>query len=199
MQRREFITLIGGAAATWPLASRAQQPERMRRIGVLMSLAADDRQGQARLAAFVQGLRELGWTDGRNVQLDYRWGAGRMFTQSVQNKLIDGGNEYIAAISALDDSNVKVFIRETFQHANQTGKLSFPPTVTESFRPYVKERLVRNDADDEPFFEDGEETEDWSPGATDADDDADEETGLIDIGSRTGAAPGIDLDDENEE
>jgi len=76
MQRREFITLIGGAAATWPLASRAQQPERMRRIGVLMSLAADDRQGQARLAAFVQGLRELGWTDGRNVRIDTRWAAG---------------------------------------------------------------------------------------------------------------------------
>ena len=91
------------------------------------------------------------------------------------------------------------FIRETFQHAQQTGKLSFPPTVTESFRPYVKERLVRNDADDEPFFEDGEETEDWSPGAADADDDADEETGLIDRGGRAGAAPGIDLDDENEE
>src|SRR5450759_2951284 len=76
MQRREFITLIGGAAATWPLASRAQQPERMRRIGVLMSLAADDRQGQARLAAFVQRLRELGWTDGRNVRIDTRWAAG---------------------------------------------------------------------------------------------------------------------------
>src|SRR5450756_758281 len=76
MQRREFITLIGGAAATWPLASRAQQPERMRRIGVLMSLAADDRQGQARLAAFVQGLREVGWTDGRNVRIDTRWAAG---------------------------------------------------------------------------------------------------------------------------
>jgi hypothetical protein len=114
-------------------------------------------------------------------------------------KLIDGGNEYVAAISALDDATVKVFIRETFQHSAQTGKLSFPPTITESFRPYVKERLVRNDADDEPLFEDGEETEDWSPGAAEADDDADEETGLIDLGGRTGAAPGIDLDDENED
>src|SRR6266481_4339470 len=76
MRRREFITLIGGAAAAWPLAARAQQRERMRRIGVLMTLAADDPEGQARLTAFVQGLQELGWTDGRNVQIDYRWPAG---------------------------------------------------------------------------------------------------------------------------
>ena len=76
MKRREFITLIGGAAATWPLAAPAQQGDRMRRIGVLIRLAEDDRQGQARLAAFVQGLRELGWTDGRNVRIDYRWSAG---------------------------------------------------------------------------------------------------------------------------
>ena len=76
MRRREFITLLGGAAAAWPLAARAQQPERMRRIGVLMSLAADDPEGQARLAAFLQGLQQLGWTDGRNVRIDTRWGAG---------------------------------------------------------------------------------------------------------------------------
>ena len=76
MKRREFITFLGGAAAAWPLAARAQQGERMRRIGVLISLAADDRQGKARLVAFVQGLQELGWTDGRNVRIDYRWSAG---------------------------------------------------------------------------------------------------------------------------
>jgi len=75
MKRREFITLLGGAAA-WPLAARAQQPQRMRRIGVLMNLASDDAEGQARLAAFHQGLQQLGWTVGRNVQIDYRWGAG---------------------------------------------------------------------------------------------------------------------------
>src|SRR5262245_42393720 len=74
--RREVITLLGGAAATWPLAARAQQPDRIRRIGVLMNAAADDPEGRARLAAFVQGLQELGWTDGRNVRIDYRWGAG---------------------------------------------------------------------------------------------------------------------------
>ncbi len=76
MKRREFITLLGGAAAAWPLAARAQQGERMRRIGVLMSVAADDPEGQARLAAFLQGLQQLGWTDGRNVRIDTRWGAG---------------------------------------------------------------------------------------------------------------------------
>jgi ABC-type uncharacterized transport system substrate-binding protein len=76
LKRREFITLLGGAAVAWPLAARAQQRERMRRIGVLMTLAADDPEGQARLTAFVQGLQELGWTDGRNVQIDYRWPAG---------------------------------------------------------------------------------------------------------------------------
>jgi putative tryptophan/tyrosine transport system substrate-binding protein len=75
MRRREFITLLGAAAA-WPLAARAQQSERMRRIGVLMNLAADDAEGQARLAAFLRGLQQLGWIEGRNAHLDIRWGAG---------------------------------------------------------------------------------------------------------------------------
>ena len=77
MHRRKFIRLLGGAAATWPLAAHAQQGEQMRRIGVLTSgAAADDPDGQARSAAFVQGLQQLGWTDGRNMRIDYRWGAG---------------------------------------------------------------------------------------------------------------------------
>jgi len=76
MRRREFIVLLGGAA-TWPLATGAQQqPDRMRRIGALMNLAADDAEGQARLTAFRQGLQEAGWEVGRNVQIDIRWGAG---------------------------------------------------------------------------------------------------------------------------
>jgi putative ABC transport system substrate-binding protein len=75
VRRRDFITLVGGATA-WPLEARAQQADRVRRIGVLMNLAADDSEGQARIAAFVQGLRELGWADGRNVRIDYRWAAG---------------------------------------------------------------------------------------------------------------------------
>ena len=74
MKRREFITLLGGAAAAWPLAARAQQSERMRRIGMLESLKADDKEAQARISAFAQGLKELGWTEGRNVQIDVRFG-----------------------------------------------------------------------------------------------------------------------------
>jgi putative tryptophan/tyrosine transport system substrate-binding protein len=74
MKRREFIAGLAGAAAAWPLAARAQQPERMRRIGVLMHLAADDPEGQARHAAFVQGLQQSGWSAGRNVRIDTRWG-----------------------------------------------------------------------------------------------------------------------------
>jgi ABC-type uncharacterized transport system substrate-binding protein len=76
LRRRQFLTLLGGAAAAWPLAARAQQGERVRRIGVLMALAADDPEGQARLTAFAQGLQELGWSVGRNVRIDYRWAAG---------------------------------------------------------------------------------------------------------------------------
>jgi ABC-type uncharacterized transport system substrate-binding protein len=76
MKRREFITLFGSAAAAWPLAARAQQGERMRRIGVLMSVAADDPESQRGVPAFVHRLQDLGWTDGRNVRINYRWGAG---------------------------------------------------------------------------------------------------------------------------
>jgi putative tryptophan/tyrosine transport system substrate-binding protein len=75
MKRRQFITLLGGAVA-WPLAAGAQQSDRMRRIGVLMPLAEDNPVSQGRIAAFVQGLQQSGWTDGRNVRIDYRWSAG---------------------------------------------------------------------------------------------------------------------------
>src|SRR6516225_7365145 len=75
MRRREFISLIAGSAAM-PLAVRAQQTERMRRIGVLTAGVADNLENKARFEAFVQGLRELGWTDGRNVQIVYRWSGG---------------------------------------------------------------------------------------------------------------------------
>jgi putative ABC transport system substrate-binding protein len=74
--RRHFITLLGGAAATWPLAARGQQPDQVRRIGVLMAQAADDPEGRARVAAFLQTLHELEWIEGRNVRIDYRWGGG---------------------------------------------------------------------------------------------------------------------------
>src|SRR5436190_22779413 len=74
--RREFITLLGGAAAAWPLVARAQQREQVRRIGVLMNFAADDSESQHRVTAFVQGLGQVGWTEGRNVSIDTRWAAG---------------------------------------------------------------------------------------------------------------------------
>jgi putative ABC transport system substrate-binding protein len=76
MRRREFITLLGGSAAAWPLASRAQQPDRMRRIGVLSALAETDSEAQVWDAAFRKRLVELGWIDGRSIHIDYRWGAG---------------------------------------------------------------------------------------------------------------------------
>jgi putative ABC transport system substrate-binding protein len=76
IQRREFITLLGGAAAGWPLAARGQQSERVRRVGVLVPLAADDPQSQRRITAFVQGLEAAGWTEGRNIRIDIRWTAG---------------------------------------------------------------------------------------------------------------------------
>src|SRR5262249_13694491 len=72
--RRKFLATLGGAAA-WPLTARAQQPARMRRIGVLMNLTADDPEASARVTAFAQGLRQWGWTAGHNVRIDYRWGA----------------------------------------------------------------------------------------------------------------------------
>ena len=76
MKRRAFITLLGGAAAAWPLRMRAQQGARKRRIGVLMNLTVDDPESSSRIAAFAQGLEQLGWTLGGNVEIDYRWGAG---------------------------------------------------------------------------------------------------------------------------
>jgi putative tryptophan/tyrosine transport system substrate-binding protein len=91
MKRREFIAALGGAAVAWPSTARAQQPERMRRIGVLMSLAADDPVGQARVKAFQQGLQQLGWTDGRNVRIDYRWAAGN----------VENSRKYAAELVAL--------------------------------------------------------------------------------------------------
>jgi putative ABC transport system substrate-binding protein len=87
IRRREFITLLGAAAA-WPLAARAQQRERMRRIGALMGLPADDPESQLRSARFLQGLQELGWTVGRNVQIDWRWSADRERYRAMAAELV---------------------------------------------------------------------------------------------------------------
>jgi putative ABC transport system substrate-binding protein len=88
MKRRYFITLLGGAATAWPLAARAQQADRVRRIGVLMNTSADDPEGQARIAAFHQGLQEWGWTLGRNVRIDVRWGADADSSRRYATELV---------------------------------------------------------------------------------------------------------------
>src|SRR5262245_61659390 len=97
MRRREFISLLGGSAITWPLAARAQQAERMRRIGVLIPLNADDKVAQDRIAVFVQGLKELGWIEGRNIQFDIRLGAGVATTLKQATEMVALAPEVILA------------------------------------------------------------------------------------------------------
>ena len=100
IRRREFVALLGGAAAAWPLAARAQQGERIRHIGVLMSVAADDPEGPVRAAAFALGLQQLGWSVGGNVRIEYRWAAGdQTHTLALVARLpaIYGQREYVEA------------------------------------------------------------------------------------------------------
>ena len=85
MRRREFITLLGGAAATWPVAARAQQVERMRRIGVMMGYAGTDPAAQAQIAALRQGLQKLSWEEGRNIRIDVRFPGGNAGVASHEN------------------------------------------------------------------------------------------------------------------
>ena len=91
MGRRQFVALLGGAPVAWPLAARAQQPERRRRIGVLMNRTADNPEGQTRFAGFLQGLQEAGWAVGRNVRIDIRWGIDD----------VDRQRKYAAELAAL--------------------------------------------------------------------------------------------------
>jgi putative ABC transport system substrate-binding protein len=100
--RRQFISALGGASLAWPRATRAQQPERMRRVGMLMAVAENDPEGQKYVAAFVRGLRELGWTEGGNIRIDYRWvGADVERTRSAAAELIDLKPDAILAQSSL--------------------------------------------------------------------------------------------------
>jgi putative tryptophan/tyrosine transport system substrate-binding protein len=100
MQRRSFIALLGGTAATWPMAARAQPGERIRRVGMLMHLAAADPIGQACRAAFLQGLQQLGWTDGRNVRIDMRWTGGvRDLFHQYAAELVALGPDVVLAAS----------------------------------------------------------------------------------------------------
>jgi putative tryptophan/tyrosine transport system substrate-binding protein len=120
-RRRAFITLLGGAAA-WPLAARAQQGERMRRIGVLTNLAADDPDSPARVAAFAQRLQQLGWTDGRNIRIDYRWSGGdpnrvRTFTAelvaSAPDVIVVSSGSALAAVQKATGTVPVVFVSVT--------------------------------------------------------------------------------------
>ena len=118
MRRRDFIALVGSAAA-YPLAASAQQGQRVRRIGVLMNLASDDAEEQARIAAFHQGLQQLGWTVGRNVQIDYRWGAGnadriRKFAAELvalaPDVILSAGSPSVAALQQATRTVPVVFV-----------------------------------------------------------------------------------------
>jgi putative ABC transport system substrate-binding protein len=101
IERRKFLATLGGAAASWSFAARAQQGERVRRIGVLMPFAEDNPVGQARLAAFRQGLLQLGWADGRNVRIDSRWGAGDAgLTRTYARELVALAPDVVMAVSS---------------------------------------------------------------------------------------------------
>jgi ABC-type uncharacterized transport system substrate-binding protein len=122
MRRREFITLVGGAAAAWPFVACAQQPERVRRIGVLMSMVESDPRGLEYIAAFAQGLAELGWNVGRNVRIEYRWGAGDL----------DRFRRYAAELVALSPDVVLASagsIVGAFQQASRTVPIVFVTTI----------------------------------------------------------------------
>jgi putative tryptophan/tyrosine transport system substrate-binding protein len=98
MRRRDLITLLGAAAAVWPLAARAQQAGPTRRVGVLMNVGADDPEGQSRIAAFTQGLRDLGWTETRNIRFDYRWASDDQgLARTYAAELVRSGPDVILA------------------------------------------------------------------------------------------------------
>jgi putative tryptophan/tyrosine transport system substrate-binding protein len=137
VKRREFIALLGGAGAStaWPLAARAQQAEKMRRIGVLMSMVESDPRGLEYITAFAQGLAELGWTVGRNVRIEYRWGAGD------SNRF----RRYAAELVALSPDVVLASggtIVEAFQQASHTIPIVFVNTIDPVGGGYV-ESLAR--------------------------------------------------------
>jgi putative tryptophan/tyrosine transport system substrate-binding protein len=119
MRRREFIGLVGAAAA-WPLVARAQHGERMRRIGVLLNVAEDDPESLTRVTAFAQGLQELGWVDGRNVRIDFRWGGAdverirRYAAESVAlapDVVVSSGTPAVAALEQVTSTMPIVFVQ----------------------------------------------------------------------------------------
>src|SRR6516225_10144484 len=145
LRRRAFITLVGGAAA-WPLAARAQQRERMRRIGVLMGLSESDPEAQSRIAAFRKTLQGLGWTEGRNVQADYYWAAGDIDrTHALAKELVSSAPDVIVVntppglsalrvethtipivfVQVLDASESTVVLNPARPESNVTGFTNF--------------------------------------------------------------------------
>jgi putative ABC transport system substrate-binding protein len=118
MRRRDFVEAIAGLAATWPLAARAQQPEQMRRIGILMNRAEDDAEGRTRLAAFRQALEQLGWNEGRNMRIDIRWGEDKVDLERkyavelvalAPDVILASGTMSVAALQALSRTLPIVF------------------------------------------------------------------------------------------
>ena len=119
MRRREFIALAGGAAISWPRAARAQQAQRLRRVSVLMLYPEDDPRGQARARAFRETLEKLGWTDGRNIQIDYQWGAGdpewvrttiAQMVKSAPDVIVSNGGQTVLALQQATRTIPVVFI-----------------------------------------------------------------------------------------
>src|SRR5215510_5141755 len=119
--RRKFLATLGGAAAAWPLASRAQQRGRVRRIGALMALAADDPDAPVRVAAFAQGLQELGWTMGENVRIDYRWAPSEADRIRYAAELVALMPDVILATSGATVG--------ALQHASRTVPIVFVTTI----------------------------------------------------------------------
>ena len=123
MQRRSFIALLGGAAFAWPLAARAQQGERMRRIGIIGGAAADNPDAQAQQAAFLQGLQQLGWIDGRNMRIESRWTGGNPAkARQYAAELIALGPDVIFASgsSALDRCSRRAARCRSYSRASPT-------------------------------------------------------------------------------
>jgi len=154
IKRREFMILLGGAAVAWPLAARAQQPDRVRRVGVLMGIA-DDPEGQARVMVFKQALHALGWTEGRNVQFIYRWSAGDVVhARQFAKELLDLRSDVILAnttpiaVAVRDATRTTpmVFVQVTAgvvqslarPGGNLTGFTNFEPSIASKWLELLK-------------------------------------------------------------
>src|SRR5215468_1908065 len=163
MRRREFIALLGGGVTGWPLAARAQQPERMRRIGVLIGLAQSDPEGKAWVAGFLQGLEKRGWSEGRNLQIDYRFALVGDQAQVLAKEIIALQPDVIfamptPAVAALQRESLQIpivfaaladpvgsgFIASLARPAgNITGVMQYEPSVTGKWLAMLSETAPR--------------------------------------------------------